>query len=61
MVEHPVQHDPDAVLVEGVAQPGEGIVIPQAAIHPVVVGGVVAVLGGLEHRPQVNSGDTQLL
>ena len=61
VVEHPVQHHPDAVLVEGVAQPGEGVVVPQAGIHPVVVGGVVAVPGGLEHRPEVHGGDPQRL
>ena len=61
VVEDPVQHHPDAVFVEGVAQGGEGVVVPQAAVDLVVVGGVVAVLHRLAHRPQVEGVYPQLL
>ena len=61
VVEDAVEHHPDAVFVEGVAQGGEGVVVPQAAVDLVVVGGVVAVLHRLAHRPQVEGVYPQLL
>ena len=61
VVEYPVQHHPDAVFVELLTQLGEGVVVSQAAVNLEIVGGVVAVLHRLEHRPQVQGVDPQLL
>ena len=61
VIEDAVQHHSDAVLVEGVAKSGEGVHVSQAAVDLVVVGGVVAVLHRLTHRPQIEGVHAQLL
>ena len=61
VVKDAVQHHPDAILVEGVTQGGEGVHVSQAAVDLVVVGGVVAVLHRLAHRPQIEGVHAQLL
>ena len=48
MVEHPVQHHPQARGVEGVADGLEILVGPQAAVHLEIVPGVVAVAVAFE-------------
>ena len=51
MVENPIQHHPDAVFMQFIANGAEGAVVSQPFVDLVVILGVVAVLAGLEHRP----------
>ena len=53
VVEYPVQNDPDALFVARRHQTTQIVVGAQPPVHGAVVGGVVAVAAGLEHRPQV--------
>lgn len=55
MVEHAVENDLDAVLVQRAADVREVRVRAQTAVHPAVVAGVVAVVVGLENRGEVHS------
>ncbi|HWG85504.1 MAG TPA: hypothetical protein VNT60_08505 [Deinococcales bacterium] len=52
VVEDPVQNEPEATAVQVTAPFGEGVVASQAPVHPVVVGGVVAVRAGLQDRTE---------
>ena len=61
VVEHAVEDDSDAVLVEAVADKAEGVVIAETAVYLLVVNGVVAVLYGLKDRSEVDSIDVHLL
>ena len=48
MVEHPVQHHPDAGLVKGVAHGFQILVGAQAAVHSTVIPGVIAMAVALK-------------
>ena len=61
MVEHPVQHHPDAVVVEGAAHLGKVLVGAQAAVHLAVVPGVVAVAVAFKDGREVEGVHPQLL
>ena len=43
VVEHPIQQHPDAGIMEGPAHALQVLLRPQAAVHPVVVPGVISV------------------
>ena len=59
VVENAVQNDPDAVLVQFVADVGKHLVGAQTAVDDTVVRGVIAVLHRFEHRSEVNGIHTQ--
>ena len=54
MVEHAVQHDLDAVLMQSLAYGCEIGVRAEAAVHLSEVAGIVAVTVGFEDRGEIN-------
>ena len=52
MVEHPVQHHPQARVVEGFTHPGQVLVGPQPGVHLEIIAGIIAVAVTVEHRVQ---------
>lgn len=61
MVEHAVQHHPDARLVQGLADLLKILVGAQAAVDFFEVPGVVAVGVRLKHRGEIDGPNAQLL
>ena len=53
MVEHAVEHDTDAVLVQRGADRGKVLVRAQAAVHLAEIAGVVAVAIGFKKREKL--------
>ena len=61
MVKHPIQHHADAAFMQTAAYGAEGVPVSQALVDLIIVLGVIAVLAGLKHRPQIHSVYPQLL
>ena len=61
MVKHPIQHHADAAFMQTAAYGSEGVAVSQALVDLIIVLGVIAVLAGLKHRPQIHSVYPQLL
>ena len=59
MVEHRVQHHPQALFVAVGHKVAQVVVGPQAGIQQAIVGGLVAVTHGLEQRPDVQGVQAQ--
>ena len=61
VVEHSVQDDADTSGMGGVQKLAESCVPAQEGIYPIVIVGVIAVVGrGLEDRVEVDGGDAQV-
>ena len=60
VVEHPVEQHPQATVVRGGGQRPEVGFVTEPRVDAEVVGGVVAVRARREHRPQRDTGRTEL-
>ena len=61
MVEHPVQHYTDPLIMKGLAHLGQILVASQADIHPAIVPGIVAMGVAFKHRAKIYRVGSQCL